>query len=147
MVPHPRRAWPRASHLYRAFLRPRLRLRDHPIVARAARASGLDGGAPDADPALRGMVGLDLYHLGRQLARPRTRHCPADADPADACRARAVERDSLRLRRARLDVRRRLLHDAAPPVAIPALGNVGAASGPRLTTPAPCFLHVPVAAA
>src|SRR3546814_19341684 len=100
------------------------------MVARAARASGLDGGAPDADPALRGMVGLDLYHLGRQLARPPTRHCPADADPADACRARAVQRASTRPRGARLDVRRRLSPAAHRPVALQSLDNLGWASGP-----------------
>src|SRR3546814_6284295 len=69
------------------------------------------------------------------------------SDLADACRARAVERDSLRLRGARLDVRRRLLHDADRPVALYGLGKLGRASGASAQLPAHCFLAVPVAAA
>src|SRR5580658_9303963 len=67
-----RRARSRPRHLRRAVLRSGVRVCGHATVAPVARAPDGHGRVADTRAAPRGVVGLDRYLVGHELARPGT---------------------------------------------------------------------------
>ena len=92
----------------RAVLRPRLRLRGHAALARAARRPDLGGAAAHGVPAAGGVVGVDLHHLDGELVRPGRRAGAPGADRRDAREPADGGRGAARVHERRDAVRRRL---------------------------------------
>ena len=121
--PAPRSRQGRVRHQHRTLLRSRLRLRRHAALAHASRQPDRTRRAPRADPLPGGLVGVDLYLVGHQLARTRALAGAHGAHRPDAASPRALDLAAGGVRPQGARLRRRLRRDAGRALAVHALGS------------------------